>query len=148
MSRITCKMRQRVMTRGHSGCHFSWSILSSLCFFLVKDTLIFRSQSLMNVWICVSSKLARNLRLRIYFTFSALRVVNQSTSWLWPPSIKTVNAMLKPSLFPESLYWGLKDSQGHFRCFISTTCCIFISCLLISSPTCWFFLWKCYCFPL
>jgi len=97
----------------------------------------------MNIWICVSSKLARNLRLRIYFIFSALRVVNQSTPWLWPPSVTTVNAMLEPSLFPESLYWGLKDSQGHFRCFICATCCIFISCLLISYPTCWFFLWKC-----
>ena len=97
----------------------------------------------MNVWICVSSKLARNLRLRIYFIFSALRAVNQSTPCLWPPSMTTVNAMLEPSLFPESLYWGLRDSQGHFRCFICATCCIFISCLSISYPSCWFFLWKC-----
>ena len=58
-------------------------------------------------------------------------------------SMTTVNAMLEPSLFPESLYWGLRDSQGHFRCFICATCCIFISCLSISYPSCWFFLWKC-----
>ena len=58
-------------------------------------------------------------------------------------SMTTVNAMLEPSLFPESLYWGLRDSQGHFRCFICATCYIFISCLSISYPSCWFFLWKC-----
>lgn len=34
--------------------------------------------------------------------------------------------------------WGLKDSQGHFRCFICTTYRIFMPCLLISYPTCWF----------
>lgn len=80
----------------------------------------------------------------MYFIFSALRADHQLVSGLSPLSVITAKVNVKAIITtvpwePTTRHMRM-DFQGHFKCFICTTYCIFKPCLLISDPTypCWF----------